>query len=677
MAFYFKRLFITPMNPMKIVSILFFLLSVMLNGYTQSQSNNITPIRIKCRSLLVSDTVYATEQSIYLTDDVKHRKDGIGFFKSITSDGNWPDIEYHSTSKSAWYPAMHLYRLMLVYRAYNKNHDPEYLKAIHNGLNYWIKNDFMCVNWWHNQINVPYVYSCLIIMLDKDATSEELAYLKNVLMNRVKQKNPTGQNKIWQHDIEARIALVNDNALAYRQAINNMQSLIEVTSNEGIQPDYSFHQHGPMLQFGNYGLHFVNSLLFWWSVNANSAYAFASDKQAILFNYCSKGLRWTVFKGAMDITAVGRQLRPNYQTKRGNTLNDDFNLIKSAKGVDACDFGLDGFNPSCPLNGNKEFWRSDYMVQHKANSYMMSVKMHDSYVSKVESINTENLKGAFLNDGVCLVQRSAKEYRNIEPLWKWTMLPGITCDTTLNPALCFKSNNMSDFTGMVSNDKNGVSAMKYNREGTKAFKGYFFIDDMVVELGAGIESGAMNQVVTTVNQRLSNHRGLMMSDNKNWCWHDSIAYLFPGKQDVVVDVTFRNGDWKTINEEWGSQIVSDSVASIFISHQRNDYYAFIVKPNMSLQSTKQLAKRLPVKILSNSKELQAIQTDNCIMAVFYTPGSIKGVNGTLIRANKPCLILTVMNNGKQETYYSIPSDRVGSVRWNEIDKNVLEVVSKK
>ncbi|NWJ51360.1 MAG: hypothetical protein HXX14_10880 [Bacteroidetes bacterium] len=662
---------------MKIIGVVFLFLFISLNGISQNQPENISAIKLKCRSLLVSDTVYATEQSIYLTDDIKHRTNGIGFFKSIGNDGSWSDIDYQSKSKSAWYPAMHLYRLMLIYRAYHKNNDPEYLKAIHKGLAFWMKNDFICVNWWHNQINVPYVYASLMVLLDKDASKEELAFLNDVLLKRVKQKNPTGQNKIWQHDIEARIAIVNNDVMMYEQAIINMQSLIEITTKEGIQPDYSFHQHGPMLQFGNYGLHFVNSLLFWWSVNSNTAYAFAAEKQKILFDYCSKGLRWTVFKGNMDITAIGRQLRPNYQSKRGVTLNDDFNLIKSAKGVNACDFGLDGFNPTCPLNGIKDFWRSDYMIYRKAGTYMMSVKMHDPFVYKVESINTENLKGAFLNDGVCLIQRTGKEYKNIEPLWNWTMLPGITCDTTLDPSHCFKSNNISDFTGMVSNTKIGVSAMKYNREGIKAFKSYFFVNDMVVELGAGIESSQTKNVMTTVNQCYSNHKELVVSPDRQWCWHDSIAYLFPEQQDVVISVASKKGDWKSINEEWGSQLTNDSVASIAISHQKNDHYAFIIKPNSSLKLAKVMSKQLPVKILSNTKALQAIQVDNCIMAVFYTPADLKESNETTIRVHQPCLVIITSKGNTRKTWYSVPNERTGSVLLDENKKEVLEYITKK
>ncbi len=662
---------------MRIACTLFLFLSITLNGFTQDVPGSINDIKARCRSFLVSDTAYATEQSIYLADDIVHKTDGTGFFKSMTSEGNWSDIDYQSESKSAWHPAMHLYRLMLIYRTYHKNHDQEYLNAVHKGLSFWIKNDFMCVNWWHNQINIPFVYSSLMVMLDKDATNEELAFLNNVLLKRTQQKNPTGQNKIWQHDIEARIALVKNDIVMYRQAISNMQSLIEVTTNEGIQPDYSFHQHGHMLQFGNYGLHFVNSLLFWWSVNSNTDLAFTSDKQKILFDYCSKGLRWTIFKKSMDITAVGRQLRPNYQSKRGTTLNDDFNLIKSAKGVDACDFGLDGFNPECPLNGTKGFWRSDYMIYRKTNTYMMSVKMHDPFVRKVESINTENRMGSFLNDGVCLIQRTGLEYKNIEPLWNWTMLSGITCDTTLNPARCFKSNNVSDFTGMVSNNKVGISAMKYNREGIKAFKGYFFVDDMVVELGADIEAPQMKNIVTTVNQRLSSRKKLIVANDSRWCWHDSIAYIFPEKQDVYTSVALRKGDWKTINEEWGSQPTTDSVTTIFVSHHRNNHYAFIVKPNASLQSTKEMAKRFPVKILSNTKILQAIQVGDCMMIVFYVPGNFKGLDGVVIRAHKPCLVISTVKKNGRETWYSVPEDRTESLLLNETDRSIVEYLPKK
>jgi chondroitin AC lyase len=260
-----------------------------------------------------------------------------------------------------------------------------------------------------------------------------------------------------------------------------------------------------MLQFGNYGLHFVNTILFWMRVTANTRFAFDVEKQKIIFDYCSKGLRWTVYKAAMDVTAVGRQIRNNYTLKRGVTLNADFNLLKCFDNSDSCKYYLDGFgnkNSACVLHGNKGFWRSDYMSYLSGQNYMMSVKMNGPFVNKVESINTENLKGSFLNDGVCLIRRTGKEYQNIEALWNWDMLPGITCDTSFDPAATaiFHTKNNSQFVGQVSDGVTGISSMCYNRLGITAFKSYFFIADMHIALGAGISSKNKSNLVTTVNQ---------------------------------------------------------------------------------------------------------------------------------------------------------------------------------
>ena len=292
-------------------------------------------IRSRSVRLLLSDTAYATEQSYRFTDDIRYALDGDGYFASMNTEGGWNDISYHSQIKSAWEPSWHLYRLLLVCRQYQKNKAKTYLAAIHRGVSFWINNDFICPNWWQNQINTPFAYASLMLMLGSEATGQERAYLDNVLSKRVAQKNPTGQNKIWQHDIEARLALIHGDTAQLGQALRGMASVITVSTAEGIQPDYSFQQHGPMLQFGNYGLHFINSLLYWLTVTAHTSYAFSADKQAILINYCAQGIRWSVFKGGMDITAIGRQLRPNAASKRGRSLYDDFQLLKSFNQRDA------------------------------------------------------------------------------------------------------------------------------------------------------------------------------------------------------------------------------------------------------------------------------------------------------------------------------------------------------
>ena len=64
----------------------------------------------------------------------------------------------------------------------------------------------------------------------------------------------TGQNKVWlAGNVLIRGLLLNDAELI-KEARENICSEIVLGQKEGIQPDWSFHQHGPQQQFGNYGL---------------------------------------------------------------------------------------------------------------------------------------------------------------------------------------------------------------------------------------------------------------------------------------------------------------------------------------------------------------------------------------------------------------------------------------
>lgn len=625
-------------------------------GQTKSASVTISEIRKHCRQLLLSDTAYATEQSYRLTEDIRYDTDAAGYFKALSVEGSWNDITYQSQTPSSWLPSWHLYRILLLCRAYYKNNDPAYLAGIHRALRFWIKNDFICKNWWQNNINVPFAYSSIILQLGARAEPDEMDFLNNVIVKRIPVNKATGQNLIWQLDNEARVALIHNDYDGFAKIMTRMQTVIEVTTKEGVQPDYSFHQHGPMLQFGNYGMHFVNSLLFWMTITANTPLAFDKEKQQIIFDYCSKGLRWTIYNRAMDITAVGRQLRGNSGIRRGNNLYDDFNLIRSYDKNYSCNYIMDGFNypdqQNCTLAGNKSFWSSDYMVQLKKGHYMMSVKMNGPFVKPVESINGENLKGALLNDGVALVQRTGKEHRDIEAIWNWAMLPGTTTDTTINPASrqSFSAVNHSAFVGQVSDGLQGISAMAYNRLNVKANKSYFFVDDMLVALGAGVETPDTKNVVTTVDQRFYTapyHTGKNKA-GQQWLWLDNMAYYFPDHYtQVKTTVRATHGDWFDINNGAGHIPASGKVITTYIAQNKNNTYAYIIKPSISLNAVKAVPG---VKILINTPDEQAIAVNNTVMVTFYKAGSIT-VNGMLLKADKPCLLICNKAGGRFNTIW--------------------------
>lgn len=641
------------------VRYLVLLLMILVSFDADGQSKDMVKVFDRTRTLMLSDTAYATEQSYRLTDDVKYDRDARGYFASLGTDGSWPDIDYHSQERSSWKPSWHMYRLMLIVRQYHKNNDAKYLEAVHRALKFWITTDPQCPNWWQNQIDIPYAYSTIILMLDKDALPIENDYLNNLLSVRAKQKAPTGQNKIWQHDIEARIALIHHDEAAFSAAMKNMQSVIKVGASEGIQPDFSFHQHGPMLQFGNYGLHFINSLLLWMTVSANTQFAFDTDKQKMIFDYCSNGIRWSVYKGAMDITAIGRQLRHNAALKRGKNLLDDFNLLRSFDNADACKYALDGLTDNCTVNGTKGFWRSDYLVQLKGGHYMMSVKTHGPGASKVESINSENMKGAFLNDGVALIKHSGKEYHDIEPLWNWTMLPGTTCDTTFNPAdpVTFKTANTGVFTGLIADGTNGASVMDYDRLGIKAKKSYFMINGMLVALGAGIEAADVKSLVTTVDQNYSNGKVARSAGKSSlcpWVWHNNTGYFALNGTPFKSSVAKHSGAWSAIDIASEKEVLSADLFTIYIPHAASNTYAYAVKPEIDAKAMNKLAQHFPVTVIKNTPQVQAIQSANTLIAIFYQPGTVS-VDGIKLQVDKPCMLICSKMAGKTQVWLSDPS----------------------
>jgi chondroitin AC lyase len=666
-----------------------FLIGLILLGSFQvfgqvHNSSKISDIQQKCRQLLLSDTPYATEQSYRLTDDIKYSTDSAGYLRTLTKAGYWSDIDYQSPMRSSWKPSWHLYRVMLLCRAYYKYNDQKYLDAVHLALHFWISHDFQCTNWWQNQINIPFAYTSLMIMLDDQATPDELNYMEEKLIKRIPIYKPTGQNLIWQYDNQARVALLHHDQDGFNDLMKGMQQVIQVSVKEGIQPDYSFQQHGVMLQFGNYGMHFVNSLLFWMNVTAGSKFSFAPDKQDILFKYCVDGLKWTIYKGDMDITGIGRQIRKDYTLKRGSNLFDDFNLIKQIDpDKDICRYALDGFatgqEANCSLNGNKGFWRSAYMIQRGGGNYMMSVRTHGNTVKKVEAINGENLKGSFLNDGVTLIQRTGLEYRNIEALWNWDMLPGTTCDTTVDPGdkkIFGSSNDGSTFVGQLSNEHEGISTMYYNRLGVTAYKSYFFVDNMMIALGAGITSPNSAHVVTTLNQRFYHSKALKTgttTDNRQWLWQDSIGYFsLNGKQNIRSRIERRVGNWVNIDQASDDKLVSDSLVTMYVGHDQTDQYAYMVKPAVGLAETKAVAQNPSIRVISNTAEIQGIATQDRAMIVFYKPGTVSVFKTKSISVDQPCIVLYKNNGNKPQLWVSDPTRKLDTILVT-IDKQILIV----
>ena len=93
--------------------------------------------------------------------------------ESLKPDGTWPGINYSDVSNTGFEHSRHLSNMLAMAKAYKKTGSPlkgkkDIKDAISRSLNYWLKNDFICQNWWWNQIGTPENIMSLLLVMDND-----------------------------------------------------------------------------------------------------------------------------------------------------------------------------------------------------------------------------------------------------------------------------------------------------------------------------------------------------------------------------------------------------------------------------------------------------------------------------------------------------------------------------
>lgn len=579
------------------------------------------------------------------------------YITSIRGDGSWPDIDYEGQNHSNWEAAPHIIRMRLLAFAWagpgSLHHDGAAGRAVRLAAEYWCRNRFRSANWWWNEIMVPENMADAMIAAPELFRAPETRKTALAVVRQA-QFGRTGQNRVWQAGIVLKRALLENDAPTARKTVDEITSELKLSDEEGIRADGSFHQHGPQLQFGNYGLGFLEKMSSWNRLLAGTPFAFDEARLNHLRHLVFNGYRWILWKGRFDLLAQGRQLGRGQQTAKAAAVlrfldelrrSDPAGAEKYAEIIDA---NRNGINR---LTGNRHFPDSDYMV-HRRPGWYASVRMNSVRTAPAEDyINRDNALGRYLSDGTMLLMKSGDEYRDIAGCWDWTRLPGTTLPATpvLDEAQCRKLGIQSTggypyrtlsrerryrgesfFTGGVSDGERGAAVYTMELDGVKAKKACFFDRNAIFALGCGIDSESPYPVATTVESRLKKGE---TKCGDGWFWHDGTGYI---GQHLADRSGFRDGDWRCISG--GIKTPAPDRKELFtlvIDHGtrcRGAKYEYIILPEATPGET---AAWKGGKILSNTPELQAVEfEDGTRAAVFHTPGLL----GTF-RADRPGLYL--------------------------------------
>ncbi len=576
------------------------------------------------------------------------------FNKTFNLNGSWADINYQDYKKAAWAPREHADRILALSIIYTNPQSAFYqnkeLKAtIHQALAFWFKAKLVSSNWWYNEIGIPKTIGVVAILLKQELSDEEKQYAVEIL-NKSSFKQ-TGQNKVWQAgNIFYKAILIEDEALAKR-ARDTIFSELRITTEEGIQPDYSFHQHGPQLQFGNYGQGFVTTMGFWARICASTPLQLEEEKLTVLRNLILQGFNWVIWKGYFDINSLGRQFSKKVLTSKVNAFSGgvlDMFYIDAKNASMYKDFILNNFKPNQPssLVGNRHFWRSDITI-HRQKDWMSSVKMSSERVQATEALNGENLKGYHIGDGSHFIYVKGDEYDDIFPVWNWKKLPGVTNYQNQKPLSVLSLTgfrNKGDFTGAVSNGDIGVTAFMLNRDSLTGNKAWFHLEDKIICLGAAINPLKQDSVFTTLNQVhikspiLYHHhkidtllQGKRFSSNTlKWVYHHQVGYIPLKGTSLTLTNQIQQGAWGEIAVTYGNEKPQEApIFTIEVEHGKEfeqSSYAYMIIPQTTIKQLQ--SSKLDFEILANDKRSQVLWQKDKQRAFFaiYEPQkfNIKG-----------------------------------------------------
>jgi hypothetical protein len=199
------------------------------------------------------------------------------------------------------------------------------------------------------------------------------------------------------------------------------------------------------------------------------------------------------------------------------------------------------------------------------------------------------------------------------------------------------------------------------KETTKATKSWFFLDNEIVCLGAGITS--MGPTHTTIDQRRFSTQQDISLDNMNMTHESTFTktlesksvrtvrlesnvdeasdiayYIYETNSPVMINKVDRIGSWIDVNN---GHILQDNTpfqrkyVSIIIDHGDspvNASYVYSIRPKPERISSTDASFR----VLVNTENVQAVQSsDERVMgAIFYTYGQVDG----MLAANTSCAI---------------------------------------
>ena len=614
-------------------------------------------------------------------------------------DGSFNDINYSDLSRTASFPhGRHTSDLAYIAKAYKTKTSAFYQSkkvkdAVINGLNFWVKNDFVGDNWHDNQITTPTNLMNLMLAIGDDLPKDLVAKAQPMIGRAnmsASGARPSG-DRIVIAGILAKNMLFIGNDTAFDTVIKIIEGEIKFSTGErGIQHDFSFH-HRPdrVNNTDSYGYgKFANAYGEWSSYVVGTKYQFSKEKINLLVDYYLDGIYKQQVYGVYedvgvrnrDVTIKRAGLQPKGTLEIERVLiSTDYrkkeleDIIKLRKG-----------QAKPALSFAKFFWQTEHFVFQRPNFYT-SVRMFSTRNQNMEQpYNGPGKTTHHRADGTNYLMLKGDEYHNIWAVYDWQKISGTTImqKPNLPSPNEIQKEGLTNFVGAVTDGLYGAVAFDFKspHDMLEAKKSWFFFDEEYVCLGTGIKPKKSLPVVTTINQVLLRSEVSMLQDgqkkvlpkgnrvvgNVKWVYQDKIGYIFPEPTTINISNQTETGRWSDITDQKNisKELVSEEVFKLWFNHgdkinetdihgkrklEQGTSYQYIVVPDISEQKLAETsANNRNIEILSNTSDLQGVKQSKLgiIQLAFYKAGEVEIGNGQKVKMDSQGMAMLKMEGNK-------------------------------
>jgi len=613
---------------------------------------------------------------------------------TMQEDGTWPGIDYADTSRIAFRHTVHLDNMVQMARAYvNKSSrlkgDKALKAALDKALDYWLENDFVCENWWNNQIGTPTAMLSILYTMDKKLsrkqTQDMLRIAGRANMN-ASGARPSGDR--------VKIAALLAKTLAFERDEEGFEDALTIIEGEmkyytpeddafyddgrdnenyfpsgrGLQADYSFHHRIDRVNnTTSYGVGFFTAFVEFAVLAEGTKYAFAEEPVQLAVDYYLDGVcKQMVFGRTVDPGVMNRDIARYHSPAFASAAPVEALLSltdyrsEELEDIAAARRG----EPVEPESFAKFFWQSEHFVFQRPGFYT-SVRMYSVRNRNMEEpYNGEGLTNHYRGDGANYLSIDGSEYLNITPVFDFRKVPGATIvqADTMPDEGSIQKDGLTEFVGAVTDGLYGAVAFDFisPHNPLSARKAWFFFDDKYVCLGTDINSTDRAPVATTVNQcylegpvtvdSVAFDQGEYALDSVRWVHHDSVGYIFPaGSRGVMLKNRIQPGTWKKANRQKGipGDFVEAGMFTLWIDHGQKPTggkYEYIVMPAADTSTVAAFAAAPDVEVIENSKFLQAVRSDNIVYYIFYRPAEVAYTDTLTMFAHAPCAVMLRLND---------------------------------